>query len=105
MALNREELIDDFFTMVRKLHGAGTDIQEIKSFFGLVSGIRDFVPSTVEFMAVLKTYRPVLYREFKRSLVPNTSMWFIANVNMDVGQALLSLGITDEQQLERLIKG
>jgi hypothetical protein len=105
MVFTKQSLIVEFFTVIRKLNRTGTDILEIRSFFNIVSGIRDFVPNTVEFMAVLKTYRPALFHEFKRSLVQSTSMWFLANVNMDVGQALLSLGITDEEQLQHLIKG
>ncbi|MNI03840.1 hypothetical protein D3C73_567510 [compost metagenome] len=103
--LTKNELNDEFFAMIRKLDRSTLDIMEIKSFFNKVSEIRAFVPSTAEFMSVLKTYRPTLFRLFKKTLVPNTSMWFIANVNMDVGEALLSLGITDVDHLERCIKG
>jgi hypothetical protein len=105
MISTKEELIDNFFEMIRKLNHTGADISEVKSFFGKVSEIRIFTPPTVEFMAVIKTYRNVLFHEFRRSLVPSTSMWFIANVNIDVGVALLNLGITNLEDLERCIKG
>lgn len=98
-------MIDEFFAMIRRLNRTGIDILEIKKFFGLISEIRHIVPPTVEFMTVLKVYRPVLFHEFRRSLVPSTGMWFLANVNMDVGHALINLGITDEVQLRILIKG
>ncbi|NEW08964.1 hypothetical protein GK047_23500 [Paenibacillus sp. SYP-B3998] len=91
--------------MIRKLDRTGIDIHEVKTFFGIVSGIRTFTPPTVEFMSVLKTYRTALFSEYKRSLIPSTSMWFISNVTMDVGDALVSLGIRDVEHLEQCIKG
>ncbi|TXK85807.1 hypothetical protein [Paenibacillus sp. N3.4] len=105
MILTREDLIDHFFAMIRKFDRTGIDLFEVKSFFNKVSEVRLFTPPTVEFMTVLKTYRSILFHEFKRSLVPSTSMWFIANVSMDVGEALVSLGITDVDHLERCVKG
>jgi hypothetical protein len=105
LILNKQELIDNFFEMIRKLNRSRADILEVKSFFGTIPEIRVFTPPTVEFMAVLKTYRTMLFHEFRRSLVPSTSMWFIANVNMNVGDALLTLGITNLEDLERCIKG
>lgn len=105
MNMDRQELINKFFAMIRRLNRTGSDIIEVRDFFWLVSEIRNFVPPTVEFMTVLKVYRPVLFHEFKTSLVPNSSMSLLANVNTDVGEALISLGITDEDQLLRVIKG
>jgi hypothetical protein len=103
--INREELSNKFFLMIRELNGTAADSLKIRDFFGLVSEIRDFVPPTIEFMAVLKTYRPTLFYKFRKSLIPRTSMWFLSNVHFDVGQALVNLEITSEEQLYRLVKG
>ncbi|MNI03842.1 hypothetical protein D3C73_567530 [compost metagenome] len=105
MSLDRNDIIVQFFAMIRRLNRTGSDILEVRDFFWLVSEIRAFTPPTVEFMTVLKTYRPVLYHEFKTSLVPNSSMCLLANVHIDVGMALINLGITDEEQLYACIKG
>ena len=105
MDLNKDELVDEFFSMIRQLNGATTDSLKIRDFFGLVSEVREFIPPTIEFMAVLKTYRPVLFYKFRKSLISRTSMWFLANIQFDVGQALINLGITSEEQLYRLVKG
>ncbi|MBP1990342.1 hypothetical protein [Paenibacillus eucommiae] len=105
MAITRPELVDQYFSMIRKLNQTQIDIMEIKAFFASVAEIKTFTPPTVEFMAVLKIYRPGLFHEFRKSLVPSTSMWFLANVSIDVGQAILSLGIHNEEQLQRMVKG
>ncbi|WP_173193986.1 hypothetical protein [Paenibacillus alginolyticus] len=105
MVFNKEELINDFFKMIRNFDGTRIDILEIRKYFGLISEIRNITPPTVEFMTVLKAYRPILFHEFRKSLVPSTAMWFLANVNMAVGDALVSLGITDVEHLQRLVKG
>jgi hypothetical protein len=105
VVLNRNELVDEFFSMIRELNGTAADGLKIRDFFGLVSEVRDFVPPTVEFMAVLKTYRPVLFIKFRRSLIPRTRMWYLANVHFEAGQALVNLEITSEEQLYRLVKG
>jgi hypothetical protein len=102
---NRNELVDEFFSMIRELNGTAVDGLKIRDFFGLVSEVREFVPPTIEFMAVLKTYRPILFLKFRKSLIPRTSMWFLANIHFEVGQALVNLEITSEEQLHRLVKG
>jgi hypothetical protein len=102
---NRNELVDEFFSMIRDLNGTAADAAKIRDFFVLVSEARGFVPPTIEFMAVLKTYRPILFIKFRKSLIPSTSMWNLANIHIDVGQALVNLEITSEEQLYRLVKG
>jgi hypothetical protein len=97
MISDRQKLIDVFFEMIRNLNRTAID--------SIVSKSPMLTPPTVEFMTVLRTYRTGLFNEFKRSLVPSSSMWFLANVNMDVGQALVSLGITDAEHLRRSVKG
>jgi hypothetical protein len=105
MISDRQELIDVFFEMIRNLNRTAIDVSSVKSFFTVVSMSRVLTPPTVEFMTVLKTYRTGLFNEFKRSLDPSSSMSFLANVNMDVGEALVSLGITDLEDLRRSVKG
>jgi hypothetical protein len=105
MISDRQKLIDVFFEMIRNLNRTAIDSSAVKSFFTIVSKSPMLTPPTVEFMTVLRTYRTGLFNEFKRSLVPSSSMWFLANVNMDVGQALVSLGITDAEHLRRSVKG
>jgi hypothetical protein len=105
VVLNRNELVEEFFSMIRELNGTPADGLKIRDFFGLVSEVRDFVPPTIEFMAVLKTYRPILFIKFRKSLIPRTRMWYLANIHFDVGQALVNLEITSEEQLYRLVKG
>jgi hypothetical protein len=103
---NRDELVDEFFSMIRDLNGTAADAAKIRDFFVLVSEARGgFVPPTIEFMTVLKTYRPSLFIKFRKSLIPSTSMWNLANIHLDVGQALVNLEITSEEQLYRLVKG
>jgi hypothetical protein len=102
---DREELTEKFFAMLSRLNRQGTDILEVRDFFWTASKVRTFVPQTVEFLTVLKAYRTPLFYEFKSSLVPNSSMKMLSNVEMDVGQALINLGIRDVEQLRRLIKG
>ncbi|MFD0698268.1 hypothetical protein ACFQZT_29770 [Paenibacillus sp. GCM10027628] len=105
MSSQRQELIDSFFEMIRSLNRTGADIIRVRDFFWKVSEIRAFVPPTVEFMAVLKTYNAVLFHEFRSSLVPNSSMHLLASVRMEAGDALINLGITTIEQLEIAIKG
>ncbi|TXK80987.1 hypothetical protein [Paenibacillus sp. N3.4] len=105
MSADRQAVIDEFFGMIRKLNRTGSDIMHVRDFFWKVSSIRAFVPPTVEFMCVLKTYNAVLFHEFKKSLVPNTSMHLLAGVHMEAGDALMSLGITSLEQLEKAVKG
>jgi hypothetical protein len=105
MSPGRIELIDEFFAMIRRLNRTGTDIMQVRDFFWKASEVREFVPPTVEFMAVLKTYNAVLFHEFRKSLVPNSSMHLLASVHMEAGEALISLGITSIEQLEVAIKG
>jgi hypothetical protein len=105
MILDRQDIINKFFAMIRRLNRTNNDILEVRDFFWTVSEIRSFTPPTVELMTVLKTYRPVLFHEFKSSLIPHSSMSLLANVHIDVGQALINLGITDEEQLFAYIKG
>ncbi|NOV04669.1 hypothetical protein [Paenibacillus planticolens] len=105
MSPERKALIDEFFAMIRKLNRTGADIIHVRDFFWKSSEMRSFVPPTVEFMTVLKTYNAVLFHEFRKSLVPNTSMNILANVHMEAGEALVSLGITSLEQLELAVKG
>lgn len=105
MNQERQALVDEFFAMIRKLNRTGADIIHVRDFFWKSSEMRAFVPPTVEFMTVLKTYNAVLFHEFRKSLVPNTSMNILANVHMDAGEALISLGITSLEQLEMAVKG
>ncbi|MFC5449702.1 hypothetical protein [Paenibacillus aestuarii] len=91
--------------MIRGLKRTGLDIIHVRDFFWRVSEIRTFIPPTVEFMSVMKTYNPVLFHEFKSSLVPNSSMHLLAGLYMEPGQALISLGIESVEQLETAIKG
>lgn len=105
MALNRQELTDDFFAMIRKLNRTGNDILLVRDFFWKVSEIRSFTPPTVEFLNVLRSYNPTLFHEFKSSLVPNSSMSWLSTVHMDAGEALQSLGIRDVVHLMQSIKG
>lgn len=105
MSMERQALIDDFFVMIRKLNKTGADIIHVRDFFWKSSGKRGFVTPTVEFMTVLKTYNVVLFHEFRKSLVPNTSMHILANVHMEAGEALISLGITSLEQLQLAVKG
>jgi hypothetical protein len=105
MVPNRNELVDKFFSMIRELNGTAVDSLKIRDFFGLVSEVRDFVPPTIEFMTVLKAYRPILFIKFRKSLIPRTRMWYLASIHFDVGQALVNLEITSEEQLHRLVKG
>jgi hypothetical protein len=105
MSSDKQKLINQFFFMTRNLKRTANDIIEIRNFFYSVSEITKYTPPTVEFMAVLKVYRPVLFHEFRKSLVPNTSMWFLASVNMNSGDALINLGVTNDEQLQQLIKG
>ncbi|NQX71091.1 hypothetical protein HQN90_33720 [Paenibacillus alba] len=105
MRPDRQALIDEFFVMVRKLNRTGSDIMHVREFFWGASEIRAFVPPTVEFMTVLRTYNAVLFHEFRKSLVPNTSMHILANVHMEAGEALISLGITSLEELQMAVKG
>lgn len=105
MSMERQALIDDFFAMIRKLNKTGADIIHVRDFFWKSSGMRGFVTPTVEFMTVLKTYNVVLFHEFRKSLVPNTSMHILASVHMEAGEALISLGITNLEQLQLAVKG
>ncbi|MDF2648963.1 MAG: hypothetical protein K0Q73_4768 [Paenibacillus sp.] len=105
MRPDKQILIDEFFAMIRKLTRTGADIMLVRDFFWKASEIRSFIPPTVEFMTVLKTYNAVLFHEFRKSLVPNTSMHMLANVHMEAGEALISLGITSLEQLQLAIKG
>ncbi|MBP1966904.1 hypothetical protein [Paenibacillus aceris] len=105
MSLGRQALVDEFFAMIRKLNRTGADIIHVRDFFWKSSEMRGFVPPNVEFMTVLKTYNAVLFHEFRKSLVPNTSMNILANVHMEAGEALISLGITSLEQLEMAVKG
>ncbi|MDD9272206.1 hypothetical protein ACFPES_34830 [Paenibacillus sp. GCM10023248] len=105
MRPERQALIDEFFVMIRKLNRTGADIIHVREFFWKASEIRGFIPPTVEFMTVLKAYNAVLFHEFRKSLVPNTSMHILANVNMEAGEALISLGITSLEQLQLAVKG
>ncbi|NOU75860.1 hypothetical protein GC098_31665 [Paenibacillus sp. LMG 31458] len=105
MRPDKQILIDEFFTMIRKLTRTGADIMLVRDFFWKASEIRSFIPPTVEFMTVLKTYNAVLFHEFRKSLVPNTSMHMLANVHMEAGEALISLGITSLEQLQLAVKG
>lgn len=105
VSMERQALIDDFFVMIRKLNKTGADIIHVRDFFWRSSGKRGFVTPTVEFMTVLKTYNIVLFHEFRKSLVPNTSMHILANVHMEAGEALISLGITSLEQLQLAVKG
>jgi hypothetical protein len=105
VVIDRNELVDEFFSMIRELNGTTADGLKIRDFFRLVSEVRDFIPPTIEFMTVLKTYRPVLFIKFRKSLIPRTRMWYLANIHFDVGQALVNLEITSEEQLHRLVKG
>lgn len=105
MGPDRQVLIDEFFAMIRKLNRTGSDIMHVREFFWKSSEIRKFIPPTVEFMTVLKTYNAVLFHEFRKSLVPQTSMHILANVHMEAGEALISLGITSLEQLELAVKG
>jgi|GEM_PF-5758742 len=91
--------------MIRSLNRTGLDIIHVRDFFWRVSEIRAFVPPTVEFMSVMKAYSPVLFHEFKTSLVPNSSMHLLAGLYMEPGEALISLGIESVEQLEVAIKG
>ncbi|TBL75630.1 hypothetical protein [Paenibacillus thalictri] len=105
MAVDRQQLIDEFFEMIRKLNKTGTDIMLVRDFFWKVSEIRHFVPPTVEFLTVLRTYKPLLFHEFKSSLVPNSSISLLASVHMEAGQSLINLGITDLEKLQQAVKG
>lgn len=105
MKADRQALVDEFFAMIRKLNRTGSDIMHVREFFWRSSEIRAFVPPTVEFMTVLRTYNGVLYHEFRKSLVPHTSMHILANVHMEAGEALISLGITSLEELELAVKG
>ncbi|WNR45181.1 hypothetical protein [Paenibacillus roseipurpureus] len=105
MKEDRQTLVDEFFAMIRRLNRTGSDIINVREFFWRSSESRGFVPPTVEFMTVLKTYNAVLFHEFRKSLVPNTSMHILANVHMEAGEALISLGITSLEELELAVKG
>ncbi|SDO90288.1 hypothetical protein SAMN04487897_12654 [Paenibacillus sp. yr247] len=105
MRADKQLLIDEFFVMIRKLNRTGADIMHVREFFWKSSENRAFIPPTVEFMTVLKTYNAVLFHEFRKSLVPNTSMHILANVHMEAGEALISLGITTLEQLQLAVKG
>lgn len=105
MKTDRQVLVDEFFAMIRKLNRTGSDIMHVREFFWRSSEIRGFVPPNVEFMTVLKTYNAVLFHEFRKSLVPHTSMHILANVHMEAGDALVSLGITTLEDLELAVKG
>lgn len=105
MGPERQALVDDFFAMIRKLNRTGADIIHVRDFFWKASEVRGFIPPTVEFMTVLKTYNAVLFHQFRKSLVPNTSMHILANVNMEAGEALISLGITSLEELQLAVKG
>ncbi|MBD0383646.1 hypothetical protein [Paenibacillus sedimenti] len=105
MSAHRQDLIDDFFEMIRSLNRTGMDIIRVRDFFWRASEIRTFIPPTVEFMSVLKTYNAVLFHEFRTSLVPNSSMHLLASVHMEAGDALISLGITTIEELEVAVKG
>jgi hypothetical protein len=102
---DRKALIDKFFAMIRKLNHSNNDILEVRKFFESLSEVRSYIPPTVEFMTVLKTYRPKLYHEFKTSLIPNSRMHMLASTSFDIGKALLNLGITDKEQLQKAVKG
>jgi hypothetical protein len=103
--LDRKALIDKYFAMIRKLNHSNNDILEVRKFFEGLSEVRSYVPPTVEFMTVLKTYRPKLFHEFKTSLIPNSRMHMLAGTTFDIGKALISLGITDKEQLQKAVKG
>ncbi|OCT14807.1 hypothetical protein A8709_11600 [Paenibacillus pectinilyticus] len=105
MKADRQALVDEFFAMIRKLNRTGSDIMYVRDFFWRSSETRGFVTPTVEFLTVLKTYNAVLFHEFRKSLVPNTSMHILANVHMEAGDALISLGITNLEELELAVKG
>ncbi|GFZ78175.1 hypothetical protein GCM10008018_24530 [Paenibacillus marchantiophytorum] len=105
MRPDRQALIDDFFAMVRKLNRTGSDIMHVREFFWRSSEIRAFIPPTVEFMTVLRTYNAVVFHEFRKSLVPNTSMHILASCHMEAGEALISLGITSLEELQLAVKG
>jgi hypothetical protein len=105
MISDKQELIDVFFEMIRNLNRTANDLSAVNSFFTIVSKSPMLTPPTVEFMTVLRTYRAALFNQYKLSLVPSSSMWFLANVNMDVGEALVSLGITDIEHLKQSVKG
>lgn len=105
MENERRILIDKYFAMLRKLNKTNEDIIEVRKFFEQMSEVRTFVPPTVEFMTVLKNYKPKLFQEFKASLVPNSRMQMLATIHFDIGQALINLGITDQTQLYQALKG
>ncbi|KIL41492.1 hypothetical protein SD70_06300 [Gordoniibacillus kamchatkensis] len=105
MEIDRHALIAKFFAVLRNLNHSKDDILEVRKFFELLSEVRTYVPPTVEFMTVLKTYRPKLFQEFKTSLIPNSRMQMLATINFHIGQALINLGITDQAQLQQAIKG
>ncbi|WP_248928279.1 hypothetical protein [Paenibacillus hamazuiensis] len=103
--LEKQDLINEFFSMVRKLNRTAMDGIYVREFFWKVSEIRDYVPPTVEFLTVLRYYNSVLFYDFRKSLVPNSSMWLLAGVDMDVNLALHNLGVRTVDQLRHLVKG
>ncbi|MGG1553843.1 hypothetical protein [Paenibacillus ferrarius] len=105
MKTDRQVLVDEFFAMIRKLNRTGSDIMYVRDFFWKSSEIRGFIPPTVELMTVLKAYSPVVFHEFRKSLVPQSSMHILASVHMETGEALINLGITSVEQLELAVKG
>lgn len=107
VSIERQALIDKFFQIIRKLSRNRTtiDIVEVMNFFNLISETANFTPPTVEFMTILKNYRPLLYQEYKLSLIPKTRMHSLAYTEFDLGQAIINLGITDVHQLRRMVKG
>jgi hypothetical protein len=102
---DNQDLNRQFFAMIRNLKGWGNDIIEVRKFFEIVSGIKGYTPPTVEYMTILKNYKPLLFYEFKNSLVPNTSMHMLAIVHFNLGEAIISLGITSEDELRNALKG
>ena len=74
MKADRQVLVDEFFAMIRKLNRTGSDIMHVRDFFWRHLKFAVFIPPTVEFMTVLKAYNAVLFHEFRKSLVPHTSM-------------------------------
>jgi hypothetical protein len=106
MQVERQDIIEQFFQMIRSLqqHKA-TDLILVREFFLKLSDIRHFTPPTVELLNVLKFHQPSLFYDFQSSLMPDSAMSILASVHTDIEVCIQSLQLHSREALKQALLG
>lgn len=103
MTQERKQIVKEFFAMLKQVDHSPKALSLVKEFFYSIISIKSFVPPTMEFFTIFRSYKPLLYQEFKDSLATNSRIYLLMNISFDLTAAMRSLGIESEEELHKLL--